>query len=160
MIALVCPVSFTWYFFGLQAEEHRAAGAGAHWGFTEGGGRAAQEEWSQLQSCTSRKWVCNLLMVWNLFLPTSYTWLLLGDKPNKLSFFKGQPPKKHVLSSTIPKEFNFCSDNRVKNHTEASEASYKEYDFTSQLRKHPSSPVSINSESRFEHLSGVLSQNF
>ncbi|XP_060794540.1 targeting protein for Xklp2 [Neoarius graeffei] len=52
-----------------------------------------------------------------------------------------QPPKKQVLSSTIPKEFNFCSDNRVKNHTEVSDASYKVYDFTSQLRKHPSSPL-------------------
>ncbi|KAF4077956.1 hypothetical protein AMELA_G00193810 [Ameiurus melas] len=49
-----------------------------------------------------------------------------------------QPPKKHVLSSTIPKEFNFHSDNRVKNHTEGS---YKEFNFTSQLRKHPSSPL-------------------
>ncbi|XP_026800904.3 targeting protein for Xklp2 isoform X1 [Pangasianodon hypophthalmus] len=52
-----------------------------------------------------------------------------------------QPPKKHVLSSTIPKEFNFHSDNRVKSHTEVSENSYKECDFTSQLRKHPSSPL-------------------
>ncbi|KAM9444987.1 targeting protein for Xklp2 isoform 2-T2 [Clarias gariepinus] len=52
-----------------------------------------------------------------------------------------QPPKKHVLSSTIPKEFNFRSDNRVKSHTEHSEASYKECDFTAQLRKHPSSPL-------------------
>lgn len=48
-----------------------------------------------------------------------------------------------MLSSTIPKEFHFQSDNRVKPHTEVSEASYKEFDFTSQLRKHPSSPVSI-----------------
>ncbi|XP_026990397.2 targeting protein for Xklp2 isoform X3 [Tachysurus fulvidraco] len=52
-----------------------------------------------------------------------------------------QPPKKHVLSSTIPKEFNFRSDSRLKNQTDASEASYKESDFTSQLRKHPSSPL-------------------
>ncbi|XP_060750655.1 targeting protein for Xklp2 isoform X1 [Tachysurus vachellii] len=51
-----------------------------------------------------------------------------------------QPPKKHVLSSTIPKEFNFRSDSRLKNQTDVSEASYKESNFTSQLRKHPSSP--------------------
>ncbi|XP_046724782.1 targeting protein for Xklp2 isoform X1 [Silurus meridionalis] len=52
-----------------------------------------------------------------------------------------QPPKKQVLSSTIPKEFNFRSDNRLKNHTDGSETSYKQCDFTSQLRKHPSSPL-------------------
>ncbi|XP_058620545.1 targeting protein for Xklp2 isoform X1 [Onychostoma macrolepis] len=55
-----------------------------------------------------------------------------------------QPPKKHVLSTTIPKEFNFRSDSRLKNHTDGGSAvdnSYKEVDFTSQLRKHPSSPL-------------------
>ncbi|KAL1250200.1 hypothetical protein QQF64_021205 [Cirrhinus molitorella] len=55
-----------------------------------------------------------------------------------------QPPKKHVLSTTIPKEFNFRSDSRVKNHMDGASAddnSYKEVDFTSQLRKHPSSPL-------------------
>ncbi|XP_056588607.1 targeting protein for Xklp2 isoform X2 [Triplophysa dalaica] len=55
-----------------------------------------------------------------------------------------QPPKKQVLSTTIPKEFNFCSDNRLKNHTDGSSAedhSYKEINFTSQLRKHPASPL-------------------
>ncbi|XP_073679643.1 targeting protein for Xklp2 isoform X2 [Garra rufa] len=55
-----------------------------------------------------------------------------------------QPPKKHVLSTTIPKEFNFRSDGRLKNHTDGASAddnSYKELDFTSQLRKHPSSPL-------------------
>ncbi|XP_026092731.1 targeting protein for Xklp2-like isoform X2 [Carassius auratus] len=55
-----------------------------------------------------------------------------------------QPPKKHVLSTTIPKEFHFCSDSRLKNHMDvgsAEDSSYKEVDFTSQLRKHPSSPL-------------------
>lgn len=55
-----------------------------------------------------------------------------------------QPPKKQVLSTTIPKEFNFRSDNRLKNHTGGSSAedySYKEMNFTSQLRKHPASPL-------------------
>ncbi|KAI4897335.1 hypothetical protein NFI96_015484 [Prochilodus magdalenae] len=50
-------------------------------------------------------------------------------------------PKKQVLSTTIPKEFNFRSDNRLKNHADVTEASYKETDFTSQLRKHPASPL-------------------
>uniref|UniRef100_A0A8C2DJ97 TPX2 microtubule nucleation factor n=1 Tax=Cyprinus carpio TaxID=7962 RepID=A0A8C2DJ97_CYPCA len=54
------------------------------------------------------------------------------------------PPKKHVLSTTIPKEFHFCSDSRLKNHMDVGSAednSYKEVNFTSQLRKHPSSPL-------------------
>uniref|UniRef100_A0A671N1T2 TPX2 microtubule nucleation factor n=1 Tax=Sinocyclocheilus anshuiensis TaxID=1608454 RepID=A0A671N1T2_9TELE len=55
-----------------------------------------------------------------------------------------QLPKRHVLSTTIPKEFNFRSDSRLKNHTDGGSAvdnSYREVDFTSQLRKHPSSPL-------------------
>ncbi|XP_067303313.1 targeting protein for Xklp2 isoform X2 [Pseudorasbora parva] len=54
-----------------------------------------------------------------------------------------QPPKKHVLSTTIPKVFNFRSDSRLKNHTDggSADSSYKEINFTSQLRKHPSSPL-------------------
>ncbi|XP_076874799.1 targeting protein for Xklp2-like isoform X1 [Brachyhypopomus gauderio] len=50
-----------------------------------------------------------------------------------------QPPKKHVLSTTIPKEFNFRSDSRLKNHADVPDVSHKEADFTSQLRKHPAS---------------------
>uniref|UniRef100_A0A672K7F3 Targeting protein for Xklp2-like n=1 Tax=Sinocyclocheilus grahami TaxID=75366 RepID=A0A672K7F3_SINGR len=55
-----------------------------------------------------------------------------------------QLPKRHVLSTTIPKEFNFRSDSRLKNHTDGGSTvdnSYREVDFTSQLRKHPSSPL-------------------
>uniref|UniRef100_A0A673MYZ2 Targeting protein for Xklp2-B-like n=1 Tax=Sinocyclocheilus rhinocerous TaxID=307959 RepID=A0A673MYZ2_9TELE len=55
-----------------------------------------------------------------------------------------QLPKKHVLSTTIPKEFNFRSDSRLKNHMDGGSAednSYKEVNYTSQLRKHPSSPL-------------------
>ncbi|XP_056096039.1 targeting protein for Xklp2 isoform X1 [Rhinichthys klamathensis goyatoka] len=55
-----------------------------------------------------------------------------------------QPLKKQVLSTTIPKEFNFRSDSRLKNHTDggaADDNSYREINFTSQLRKHPSSPL-------------------
>ncbi|XP_034447307.1 targeting protein for Xklp2-like [Hippoglossus hippoglossus] len=49
------------------------------------------------------------------------------------------PPKKEVLSMTVPKEFNFTTDNRIKATTSSSTAD-KEVDFISQLRKH-SSPV-------------------
>lgn len=49
------------------------------------------------------------------------------------------PPKKMILSTTVPKEFQFSTDNRVK-VTTSSSASHKEVDFVSQLRK-PSSPV-------------------
>lgn len=62
-----------------------------------------------------------------------------------LYLFKGHLPKKQVLSTTIPKEFNFRSDSRMKSHTDVGSADdhlYKEINFTSQLRKHPSSPVS------------------
>uniref|UniRef100_A0A3B4EMB0 TPX2 microtubule nucleation factor n=1 Tax=Pygocentrus nattereri TaxID=42514 RepID=A0A3B4EMB0_PYGNA len=59
----------------------------------------------------------------------------------KAALAGSRPPKKQVLSTTIPKEFNFRSDNRLKNQTDATEASYKEIDFTSQLRKHPASPL-------------------
>lgn len=62
-----------------------------------------------------------------------------------LYLFKGHLPKKQVLSTTIPKEFNFRSDSRIKSHMDvdcADDHSYKEINFTSQLRKHPSSPVS------------------
>ncbi|XP_051947851.1 targeting protein for Xklp2 isoform X1 [Xyrauchen texanus] len=55
-----------------------------------------------------------------------------------------QPPKRQVLSTTIPKEFNFRSDSRMKNHSDAASTEdhmYKEMDFTSQLRKHPASPL-------------------
>ncbi|XP_053281814.1 targeting protein for Xklp2-B isoform X2 [Pleuronectes platessa] len=49
------------------------------------------------------------------------------------------PPKKVALSTTVPKEFNFTTDNRIKATTSSSTAD-KEVDFISQLRK-PSSPV-------------------
>ncbi|KAG7521035.1 hypothetical protein JOB18_041252 [Solea senegalensis] len=49
------------------------------------------------------------------------------------------PPKKTVLSTTVPKEFHFNTDTRVKTTTSSSSAQ-REVDFMSQLRK-PSSPV-------------------
>uniref|UniRef100_A0A3P8UWB9 TPX2 microtubule nucleation factor n=1 Tax=Cynoglossus semilaevis TaxID=244447 RepID=A0A3P8UWB9_CYNSE len=47
------------------------------------------------------------------------------------------PPKKMVLSTTVPKEFNFITNTRIKTNTSAA---HKEVDFTSQLRK-PESPL-------------------
>ncbi|TSP79456.1 Targeting protein for Xklp2-B [Bagarius yarrelli] len=61
----------------------------------------------------------------------------------KAALAGSQPPKKQTLSSTIPKEFNFHSDNRLKNHTDVSEASYKEFDFTTQLRSNSSQTVKV-----------------
>ncbi|XP_026187930.1 targeting protein for Xklp2 isoform X2 [Mastacembelus armatus] len=49
------------------------------------------------------------------------------------------PPKKTVLSTTVPKEFHFSTDTRVKASTSSSTA-HKDMDFISQLRK-PSSPA-------------------
>lgn len=61
--------------------------------------------------------------------------------PPLLPLKTGQPPKKQVLSTTVPKEFNFLSDARVKGSTSAADTTYAVCDFTAQLRKHPSSPV-------------------
>uniref|UniRef100_A0AAY4BXQ3 TPX2 microtubule nucleation factor n=1 Tax=Denticeps clupeoides TaxID=299321 RepID=A0AAY4BXQ3_9TELE len=54
----------------------------------------------------------------------------------------GHVPKKQVLSTTVPKEFNFCSDARVKSTNDgASGSGATAADFTAQLRKHPASPA-------------------
>lgn len=55
------------------------------------------------------------------------------------SCHSGQLPKKLALATTVPKEFNFSTDGRVKAGTAST---HREVDFTAQLRKHPSSPVS------------------
>uniref|UniRef100_A0A4W5NIJ8 TPX2 microtubule nucleation factor n=1 Tax=Hucho hucho TaxID=62062 RepID=A0A4W5NIJ8_9TELE len=49
-----------------------------------------------------------------------------------------QLPKKLALATTVPKEFNFSKDGRVKAGTAST---HREVDFTAQLRKHPSSPA-------------------
>ncbi|CAN9515317.1 unnamed protein product [Ophioblennius macclurei] len=49
------------------------------------------------------------------------------------------PPKKMAPSTTVPKDFHFSTDGRVK-ASASSSASHKELDFSSQLRK-PSSPA-------------------
>ncbi|XP_047426022.1 targeting protein for Xklp2 isoform X2 [Mugil cephalus] len=49
------------------------------------------------------------------------------------------PPKKMILSTTVPKDFHFSTDSRVKGSA-SSKTSQKEVDFISQLRK-PASPA-------------------
>ncbi|XP_062247867.1 targeting protein for Xklp2-like isoform X2 [Platichthys flesus] len=67
----------------------------------------------------------------------------LHRRQNEASYkaaLAGNPPlKKVALSTTVPKEFNFTTDNRIKATTSSSTAD-KEVDFISQLRK-PSSPA-------------------
>ncbi|XP_071331214.1 targeting protein for Xklp2 isoform X2 [Trachinotus anak] len=67
----------------------------------------------------------------------------LHRKKNEASYkaaLAGAPlPKKTTLSTTVPKEFHFNTDNRVKASTSSSAAG-REVDFISQLRK-PSSPA-------------------
>ncbi|MGH0188905.1 UNVERIFIED_CONTAM: hypothetical protein FKN15_032303 [Acipenser sinensis] len=54
-----------------------------------------------------------------------------------------QPPKK-VIPGTVPIDFHFRTDDRIKPHGEHhSETSYKEIDFTAGLRKHPPSPMRL-----------------
>ncbi|XP_033905623.1 targeting protein for Xklp2-A-like isoform X1 [Acipenser ruthenus] len=54
-----------------------------------------------------------------------------------------QPPKK-VIPGTVPIDFHFRTDDRIKPHGEHhSETSYKEVDFTAGLRKHPPSPMRL-----------------
>ncbi|XP_046897005.1 targeting protein for Xklp2 isoform X1 [Hypomesus transpacificus] len=52
-----------------------------------------------------------------------------------------QPPRKMVLSTTVPKEFSFSTDGRVKPSSSSTDNSQKQIDFNAQLRKHPSSPA-------------------
>ncbi|MBN3306273.1 TPX2B protein, partial [Amia calva] len=60
----------------------------------------------------------------------------------KAAIAGSQPAKKIVLPRTVPVDFHFCTDERIKPHADQpSETSYKEVDFTSQLRKHPPSPA-------------------
>ncbi|XP_038866868.1 targeting protein for Xklp2-B-like isoform X3 [Salvelinus namaycush] len=56
----------------------------------------------------------------------------------KAALAGSQLPKKLALATTVPKEFNFSTDGRVKAGTAST---HMEVDFTAQLRKHPSSPT-------------------
>lgn len=53
----------------------------------------------------------------------------------------GQPVKKSVSQVTKSVDFHFRTDERIKQHPKNQEE-YKEVNFTSELRKHPPSPVS------------------
>ncbi|KAJ8016369.1 hypothetical protein DPEC_G00006490 [Dallia pectoralis] len=55
----------------------------------------------------------------------------------KAALAGSQLPKRLAISTTVPKEFNFSTDGRVKMGTTSS---HREVEFTAQLRKHPSSP--------------------
>ncbi|XP_041712042.1 targeting protein for Xklp2-like isoform X3 [Coregonus clupeaformis] len=56
----------------------------------------------------------------------------------KAALAGSQLPKKLALATTVPKEFNFSTDGRVKAGTAST---HREVDFTAQLRKHPASPA-------------------
>ncbi|NXX84337.1 TPX2B protein, partial [Urocolius indicus] len=56
----------------------------------------------------------------------------------------GQLMKRPVGQVTKPVDFHFCTENRVKQHTESQPGNdYKELDFAAVLRKHPPSPVRV-----------------
>uniref|UniRef100_A0A3B3TCN0 TPX2 microtubule nucleation factor n=1 Tax=Paramormyrops kingsleyae TaxID=1676925 RepID=A0A3B3TCN0_9TELE len=50
-------------------------------------------------------------------------------------------PKKPTLCTTVPVDFHFRTDERLKASETPSDAAYKTVDFAAQLRKHPSSPA-------------------
>ncbi|XP_072270383.1 targeting protein for Xklp2 isoform X2 [Pyxicephalus adspersus] len=52
-----------------------------------------------------------------------------------------QPLKKVPIQATKPVDFHFHTDERLKRHPEEQPTEYKHKDFTSELRKHPPSPV-------------------
>ncbi|XP_069351549.1 targeting protein for Xklp2 isoform X1 [Eulemur rufifrons] len=54
----------------------------------------------------------------------------------------GQPVKKLVSQVTKSVDFHFRTDERIKQHPKNQEE-YKEVNFTSELRKHPSSPARV-----------------
>uniref|UniRef100_A0A2K5CR98 TPX2 microtubule nucleation factor n=1 Tax=Aotus nancymaae TaxID=37293 RepID=A0A2K5CR98_AOTNA len=54
----------------------------------------------------------------------------------------GQPVKKTVSQVTKSVDFHFRTDERIKQHPKSQEE-YKEVNFTSELRKHPSSPAGV-----------------
>lgn len=55
----------------------------------------------------------------------------------------GQPTKKVVIEPTKPIDFHFRTDERLKQHGGTQSGSYKEVDFTAELRKHPPSPARV-----------------
>ncbi|XP_067410081.1 targeting protein for Xklp2 isoform X2 [Emydura macquarii macquarii] len=56
----------------------------------------------------------------------------------------GQPVKKTTGLVTKPVDIHFCTDERIKQHTESKPVNeYKELDFIAALRKHPASPARV-----------------
>ncbi|XP_039354472.1 targeting protein for Xklp2 isoform X2 [Mauremys reevesii] len=56
----------------------------------------------------------------------------------------GQPVKKTTVQVTKPVDFHFCTDERIKQHTESQPGNeYKKLDFIAALRKHPASPARV-----------------
>ncbi|KAM3921534.1 targeting protein for Xklp2 [Leptodactylus fuscus] len=56
----------------------------------------------------------------------------------------GQPLKKAPIQATKPVDIHFHTDDRIKRHQEeTSGEQYKQVDFTSELRKHPPSPIQL-----------------
>lgn len=55
----------------------------------------------------------------------------------------GQPTKRVVIEPTKPIDFHFRTDERLKQHGGTQSNAYKEVDFTTALRKHPSSPLRV-----------------
>ncbi|XP_039219792.1 targeting protein for Xklp2 isoform X2 [Crotalus tigris] len=54
-------------------------------------------------------------------------------------------PVKAASHITKPMDFHFCTDERIKQHSEGQPAAeYKELDFTAALRKHPPSPSRVS----------------
>ncbi|XP_048879686.1 targeting protein for Xklp2 isoform X2 [Brienomyrus brachyistius] len=59
----------------------------------------------------------------------------------KAAMAGSQPAKKPALCTTVPVDFHFRTDERLKVSETPSDATYKTVDFAAQLRKHPSSPA-------------------
>ncbi|XP_019365532.1 PREDICTED: targeting protein for Xklp2 isoform X2 [Gavialis gangeticus] len=56
----------------------------------------------------------------------------------------GQPARKAIIQVTKPVNFHFCTEERIKQHTESQPGNeYKEVNFVSGLRKHPPSPIRV-----------------
>ncbi|XP_069035630.1 targeting protein for Xklp2 isoform X2 [Lepisosteus oculatus] len=63
----------------------------------------------------------------------------------KAAIAGSQPAKKTVIPHTVPVDFHFRTDDRIKPHGDhQSDTSYKEVDFAAQLRKHPPSPAKVS----------------
>lgn len=92
--------------------------------------------------CCRSKWLLLAVLMSLEFWGLKVFTLLVWFKKNQTTVISDPPPKKTFLSTTVPKDFHFSTDTRVKSSTSCN--TEKEVDFVSQLRK-PSSPVSDTS---------------